>query len=264
MSSVWSWFCLFFLPLCGNHFLVAPVELGASVTMKLAIITVLGLFVGFSDRSFAAPPLAEILARVEQVDRDIRVLKTEGTTREYAWDEATSSWKTTPMTSKFQCVIENKPNGRYVLTENPAIMRWEKGSAPYLAEWRVEFRDVDGLVTHWVKTEQYHDGTQLINTPSTRKEVYRSKTGGYAMSAQIVERTFSGLGYTALKVLRHAPVYFPDWAKTTVSDTPDGMVQVRSGNSRSLRRFRLRARSAEELRLGPLYLLTRSCGDDDR
>jgi hypothetical protein len=161
--------------------------------MKLATITILGLLVGLPLQIFAAPPLEEILARVEQVDRDIHVLKTEGTTREYEWDETTSSWNTTPMTSSFQCVIENKPKGRYVLTENPAIMCWEKGSAPYLAECRVEFRDSDGFVTHWVKTEQYHNGTQLINAPFDRREVYRSQTGSYAINAQIVERTFSGL-----------------------------------------------------------------------
>ncbi len=198
--------------------------------MKLATITVLSLLIGLSTRSMAAPPLEEILARLEQVDRDIRIVKTEGTTREYEWDETTSSWKTTPMNSSFQCIIENKPKGRYVLTENPSIMRWEKGMAPYLAEWSVQFRDSDGFVTHWEKAEQYHNGTQLMDAPIDLHEAQRSKTGFWAVMAQRAETMCSGLGFTALKVMQRAPVYHPERAKDfTVSDTPDGMVHVRGG-----------------------------------
>ena len=233
--------------------------------MKLATIALIGLLVGVSAQSPAAPPLEDILARLEQVDRDIHILKTEGTTREYEWDETTSSWKSTPMTSSFQCIIENKPKGRYVLTENPVIMRWEKGMAPYLAECRLEFRDSDGLITHWTKTEQYQNGTQLIEAPVDLKEVHRSKTGFWAIGAQRVERVFSGLGYTALKVMRNAPLRVPERAKdVAVSDTPDGMMYVRSRIPEGLHRLRLRARSTEEFRAGPLYLLARSCGDHRR
>jgi hypothetical protein len=199
--------------------------------MKRAAIIILSLLMGLSSQSFAAPPLEEILAALEQANEQIGVVKVEGYTHEYRRDDSASSWKVTPATSTFSCAFENKPQGRYVLNQNPSISRWILGAAPYLATWSTQFRDADGFITYLSRATQSHDGTQLLGLPQSRCSGEQADCGKKSQFsqglAQRAERFYSGLGFTGLRAIRNTPVYAPDRFKDiAVSDTSDGMVLV--------------------------------------
>ena len=218
-------------------FLVAPSEvycgsrsqLGRSTIMKRAAVIILGLVVGLSARSLAAPPVEDILKALEHVDGQIGVVKTEGHTHEYLWDDTTASWKITPVTSTFTCVIENKRQGRYVLNQNPSITRWIDGTAPYSATWSTEFRDGDGFITRLNTATQPHDGTQLLGEAQSRCRGYQdARRKEPEHSLEPAETLFSGLRFTGSGAVRHTPVQAPTIFKgITVSDTQDGMTRVR-------------------------------------
>ena len=186
------------------------------------------MLIAQSAKSLAAPTLGDILTWLEQADQTIGVVKTEGYTHEYLWDDSSSSWKVTPETCTFTCVVENKPNGRYVLDEHPSLARWISGAAPYLATWATDFRDASGFDVRWVRDFQHHDGTNFLSTPIKIDEVDRSKEMEfYKGFAQRAWRFYSGLGYTGWGAIKSIPVYFPALSKDiTVTDTADGMIRV--------------------------------------
>lgn len=196
--------------------------------MKPAVIAIVCVLIGQSARSLAAPPLGDILKWLEQANQTIGVVKTEGDTHYYLWDDSASSWKVTPETCTFSCVFENRPNGRYVLDEHPSLTRWISGAAPYLAKWSTDFRDANGFTTHWERALQYHDDTNFLSAPFERNEVYRSKKSEfYNAMAQQAERSYSGLGYTGLGAVKNIPVYIPALSKDiVVTDTADGMTRL--------------------------------------
>ncbi len=195
--------------------------------MKYAVIIALCLLVGFPARSLAAPPIEKVLAWLEQTNERIRVVKTAGYTHEYLWDDSTSSWKVTPETSTFDCVMENKPKGRYVLNQTPLINRWIAGTAPYLATWATEFRDGGGFITYWSRATQSYDGRQFLGVPQSRcmgdladRRKDSADTVGHEMF-------LSGLRFTGFEAVNHTPVAAPWRFKgIVVSDTEDGMTRI--------------------------------------
>jgi hypothetical protein len=222
--------------------------------MKRIAAIVLMFSLGFASRSGATPSLEEILAVLEQANEQIGVVKVEGYTHQYRWDDSTPSWNVTPQTTTFTCTYENRPQGRYVLDEHPTISRWESGAAPYLAEWRTQFRDADGVITWWTRADQHrrassmslgasvtqwwdwptqpHDGFPFSpDPPFSDNELRRGKKSAFLRAmAQQAEKFYSGLGFTGLRAIRNAPVYVPaKWADFTVSDTNDGMTRVQYG-----------------------------------
>ncbi|HXI85653.1 MAG TPA: hypothetical protein VNL17_16355 [Verrucomicrobiae bacterium] len=196
--------------------------------MKRAAVIILSLLAGLPARLLAAPPLEDILKALEHVDGQIGVVKTEGHTHEYLWDAATGSWKITPVTSTFTCVIENKWKGRYVLDQNPSVNRWIDGTAPYLAMWTTEFRDGDGFITYLSKTTQLYDGTQFLGVAQSRCAGYQaSRRKEPEYSTEPAETLFSGLTFTGWGAVRHTPVQAPTIFKgIVVSDTKNGMTRV--------------------------------------
>jgi hypothetical protein len=170
----------------------------------------------------------DILKVLENVDGQIGVVKVEGKTREYSWDDTDTSWKITPVTSTFTCVIENKRKGRYVLNQEPSVNRWTDGSAPYLATWSSEFRDGDGFITYLSRTTQPYDGKELLGTAQSRCRGYqaeRRKETEYSLEP--AETLFSGLSFTGWRTVKRTPVQAPErFPGIDVSDTAGGMVQV--------------------------------------
>lgn len=196
--------------------------------MKPAAIAILCVLIGQLARSLAAPPLDDILKWLDQANQVIGVVRTEGYTHHYLWDDSTLSWKVTPETCAFSCVIENKPNGRYVLDVHPSLTRWISGAAPYGATWATDFRDDNGFDTRWERAFQHHDGTNFLSSPIKLDEINRSKKSEFYKSfAQQAERFYSGLGYTGLGAIKNIPVYFPTLSKDiAVTDTADGMIRI--------------------------------------
>jgi hypothetical protein len=207
--------------------------------MKSTAITILSLLVGTAAPSFGAPPLDDILKWLEQANGRIDVVKTEGYTHRYAWDDSASAWKITPDRCTFNCAFENKPKGRFVLDEHPSIARWISGAAPYAATWSIDFRDVDGRVIHWDRVFQQHDGAQFLGDGVILDEVYRGKASGFfETAAQQAEKLYSGLSFTGLRAIENAQVHVPDRFKDiTVEDSAGGMVHVRYSSSEACRAY---------------------------
>ncbi|HTS16320.1 MAG TPA: hypothetical protein VMP11_01985 [Verrucomicrobiae bacterium] len=214
--------------------------------MKLFAGVGLMLSVAFVTPCGAVPSLDDILAAMKYADEQIGVVKVEGYIHEYRWDDTSASRTVTPETSTFTRTYENKPQGPYVLDEHPTVMRWKDGSAPYLAEWRTQFRDSDGFITWWTRTNQYrttllssvtqwwdhplkpHDDIPSPPRSFTVNNVRRGKVSSFLQSmAERVETMYSGLGFTTLKAARRTPICFPDqYPGIVVSDTPEGMTQI--------------------------------------
>ena len=183
------------------------------------------LLVGISARSFALPSLNEIVSALEQVDRKMAGVKTAGHMLVSSWNESNSSWAATPQSAQFSCAIENKYRARYVLNLTPALNIWIAGKAPYLGTWSTEFREADGVVTHWDWAYQYHDGTNYSAPRFEHSDAYRRTDS--ELTREPADLGFSGLGYTGLRAIRNTPIFQPSRADGfSVTNTEGGMIRV--------------------------------------
>ena len=204
--------------------------------MRAIAIIVICLLCGVSASSSAAPSLEEIVRSLRETNAKISVLKVEGYAQQYCRDNATSPWKSTPVSSQFTLAIENKKNGRYVLTMNPKIFTTgvTNGKASYAATWYTEFRDAEGFITHWERGFQYHDGSRFLPPRADINHAYRFKdTANYAMPKEMFLSAKSFSGFEALGFLSEIPTSLvsrissaPDMSFTT-SDAEGGLVWLK-------------------------------------
>ena len=184
---------------------------------------------------------AELVSRWAAQNDKVPFIRAAGHTENYKWDVDSSSWKLTPATDTFRLTFENKASGRYLLELDPSITEWTNGAAPWGASWTTEFRDADGMITHWSKGFQHHDGTHFLLNRMEENRISKRKQAEHERS--YAEGVLSGVAYTPLGAI----LSFDNWPvdaleknnQFAVTPQTDGTVRLDSAWATLGERFEL-------------------------